>query len=134
MTFYTKFHSPDLTMLHIKFGFNWPSGFRDVLNIMVIYIYIALGQGQTTHRGQIYFHKHKSSVHLHTPSKFPPHLITFFPFVHTCDISRSRRVFPILGFLTRLSPAQPSRPQISRFQYLPILIFRQCSIFNIAVI
>ena len=53
---------------------------------------------------------------------------------HTCDISRSRRVFPILGFLTRLSPDEPSRAQISRFQYLPIPIFRQCSIFNFAVI
>ena len=25
LTFYTKFHPPYLTMLHIKFGFNWPS-------------------------------------------------------------------------------------------------------------
>ena len=29
LTFYTKFHSPFLTMLHIKFDFNWPSGFRE---------------------------------------------------------------------------------------------------------
>ena len=33
----------------MKFGFDWPSCFReDVLNIMVIYMYIAPGQGQTT--------------------------------------------------------------------------------------
>ena len=54
--------------------------------------------------------------------------------MHTCDISRSRRVFPILGFPTRLSHDEPSRAQISRFQHLPIPIFRQCSIFNFAVI
>ena len=29
LTFYTKFHSPYLIMLHIKFGFNWPNGFRE---------------------------------------------------------------------------------------------------------
>ena len=31
--------------LHIKFSFDWISGFSE---IMVIYMYIALGQGQTT--------------------------------------------------------------------------------------
>ena len=31
LTFYVNFHSPFLlTMLHIKFGFNWPSSFREV--------------------------------------------------------------------------------------------------------
>ena len=30
LTFYTNFHSLFLTMLHIKFGFNWQSGFREV--------------------------------------------------------------------------------------------------------
>ena len=29
LTFYITFHSLYLTMLHIKFGFNWPSGFRE---------------------------------------------------------------------------------------------------------
>ena len=28
LTIYTNFHCPFLTMLHIKFGFDWPSGFR----------------------------------------------------------------------------------------------------------
>ena len=30
MTIYANFHSLFLRMLHIKFGFDWPSGFRDV--------------------------------------------------------------------------------------------------------
>ena len=30
LTFYINFHSPFLTMLNIKFGFNWPSGFREI--------------------------------------------------------------------------------------------------------
>ena len=47
--------------------------FQRCLNNMVIYMYIALGQRQTTPWGQfIFFHKHKFSVHLHTPSKSPP--------------------------------------------------------------
>ena len=29
LTHYTNFHSLFLRMLHIKFGFDWPSGFRD---------------------------------------------------------------------------------------------------------
>ena len=28
LTIYTSFHSPFLTVFHIKFGFNWLSGFR----------------------------------------------------------------------------------------------------------
>ena len=28
LTIYINFHSPFLMMLHIKFGFDWPSGFR----------------------------------------------------------------------------------------------------------
>ena len=28
-TIYINFYCPFLTMLHIKFGFDWPSGFRD---------------------------------------------------------------------------------------------------------
>ena len=39
----------------MKFGTDWPSGFRgDVRKIMVMYMYIALGQGQTTPWGQIF--------------------------------------------------------------------------------
>ena len=40
------------------------------VNIMVIHMYIAPGQGQTTLWASKYFHKHKSSVHLLIPSKF----------------------------------------------------------------
>ena len=29
LTIYTNFHSSFLRMLHIKFGFDWPSGFRE---------------------------------------------------------------------------------------------------------
>ena len=29
LTIYTNFHSLFLRMLHIKFGFDWPSGFRE---------------------------------------------------------------------------------------------------------
>ena len=38
----------------MKFGIDWPSGFREenVLKIMVIYMYIAPGQGHTTPVGQ----------------------------------------------------------------------------------
>ena len=56
LTIYTNFHFPFLTMLHIKFGFDWPSSFREeCLNIMIIYMYIAPGQGQTTPWGQNIF-------------------------------------------------------------------------------
>ena len=43
-------------MLFIKFGFDWPSGFRggevSIYYFMKIYMYIASGQGQTTPRGK----------------------------------------------------------------------------------
>ena len=29
LTSYTNFHFPFITMLHIKFGFDWTSGFRE---------------------------------------------------------------------------------------------------------
>ena len=29
LAIYTSFHSPLLSMLHIKFDFDWPSGFRE---------------------------------------------------------------------------------------------------------
>ena len=47
LTIYINFHCPFLTILRIKFGFDWPSGVR-ADDIMVMYMYIALGQGQTT--------------------------------------------------------------------------------------
>ena len=41
----------------MTFGIDWPSGFkrRRYLIIMVIYMYIATGQGQTTPLGQFVF-------------------------------------------------------------------------------
>ena len=33
LTFYTNFHSLFLRMLHKKFGFDWPSGFREDVSI-----------------------------------------------------------------------------------------------------
>ena len=50
LTNYTNFHSLFLRILHIKFGFDLSKRFqrRRCLNIMVIHMYIALGQGQTT--------------------------------------------------------------------------------------
>ena len=44
---YIHIDYPFLLMLHIKFGFDWLSGFRGdgCLNITVIYMYIALGGG-----------------------------------------------------------------------------------------
>ena len=41
-------------MLHIKFGFDWPSGFRR-LNIMEIYMYIAPGCGAHEPLGSNFF-------------------------------------------------------------------------------
>ena len=48
---YINVHCPFLMILHIKFGFDWPSGFIAeyvCIFIMVMYMYIALGQGQRT--------------------------------------------------------------------------------------
>ena len=40
----------------MKFGFNWPNGFREKKSeIVVIYIHSALAQGQTAPWGQIFF-------------------------------------------------------------------------------
>ena len=58
LAIYINFNSPFLTMLHIKFGFDWPNNFRE------------------------HFYKHESSVHLHTNSKFPPpfdYILPIFP-------------------------------------------------------
>ena len=48
LTIYANVHSLFLRMLHIKFGFDWPSGFREDVCIMWSYTFIAPGQGQTT--------------------------------------------------------------------------------------
>ena len=50
-TIYIYFLSAFPRRLHIKFGFDGPSGFREKsLKLVVIYLYIAPGQGQTTPR------------------------------------------------------------------------------------
>ena len=38
LTIYTNFHSPFLTVFHIKFGFDWPSGFR-VEDVSILWSY-----------------------------------------------------------------------------------------------
>ena len=50
LTSYINFHFLFLWTLHKKFGFDWLSRFLEkaFLNIMVIFMYIAPGQGQTT--------------------------------------------------------------------------------------
>ena len=64
----------------MKFGVNWPSDLRlreeESLKIMFIYMYIALGQGQTTPR-EVLLHKHNYSG-----CKFSPQ---FSPFKHRGD-------------------------------------------------
>ena len=67
-------------MLHMKFGFDQNLAlignavsekmFEYYGHIHVIYMYIASGTDKTL--GTKCFHKHKSSVHLHTHSKSPP--------------------------------------------------------------
>ena len=82
MTWIIFIHFPShfLRMLHIKFGSDPPSRFRedDYGNIHVS----SPGAGADKTLGTKFFHKHKSSVHLPTPIKFSPLLITFtnFPF------------------------------------------------------
>ena len=78
LTFYIKFHSPYLMMLHIKFGFNWLSGFREDVSYYG-HIHVYNPGARTDNRMGSCFHNYKPSVHLHTPSK-SPHLITFYLF------------------------------------------------------
>ena len=68
LTIYTKFHSLFLRMLHIKFGFDWPSGFREE-DVCHTHVY-SPGAGADNPLGPKYFHNHKPSVHLLIPSKF----------------------------------------------------------------
>ena len=73
LTIYINFHSPFLIILNKMFGFDWPSSFieKRSLNIMVIYMYIAPGRGQTCPWGP-FFQNHKYSVHLPISIKFFP--------------------------------------------------------------
>ena len=56
-TIYIDFLSPFPRRLHIKFGFDWPSGLREKrsLKMVVIYMYIAPGQRQTTPLESMFF-------------------------------------------------------------------------------
>ena len=67
LTVYANFHSLFLRMLHIKFGFDWPSSFREDYGHIHVY---SPGAGPDNPLGPKYFHKHNSSVHLLIPSKF----------------------------------------------------------------
>ena len=40
LTIYTSFHSPFLKMLHLKFDFDWPSGFREEKTMFEYYGHI----------------------------------------------------------------------------------------------
>ena len=52
LTIYINFLSPFPRMLHMKFGFDWPCGFRgEDVSLLWKYMYIAPGQGQTTPQG-----------------------------------------------------------------------------------
>ena len=83
VTFYTKFHSPFLTMLHIKFGFiliGRAVSEKMFENYGQIHVY-SPGAGADNPLVSFFFHKYKSSVHLHTPSNFPPfnYILLIFP-------------------------------------------------------
>ena len=71
MTIYENFFSLFLRMLNIKFGFDWPSGLRDV---RIFWSFTCIqyrpGAGADNCLGLIYYHMHKFSVHLLIPSKF----------------------------------------------------------------
>ena len=57
-------------MLHIKFGFDWPSVSEKMFEYYGhIHVY-STGAGADNPLGPKYFHKHKSSIHLLIPSKF----------------------------------------------------------------
>ena len=66
----------------MKFGFDWPSGFRRRLIIMVMYMHIVPGQGHSDNLlGSKSFHKHKSFVNLIICCKIYPlnDFVTVFP-------------------------------------------------------
>ena len=54
LTIYINFHCIFLTILHMKFGFDWPSGFRADEYYGHVHVY-STGQGQTTPWGQFFF-------------------------------------------------------------------------------
>ena len=75
----------DNTILHIKYGFEWPSGFRgeDVLNIMEIYMYIEPGWGHMSPWGPFFS---ESLIFSHTAHFLQdiPFKWHFKSFPHSC--------------------------------------------------
>ena len=65
MTIYINFHCPFSTILHIKFGFDWPSGFRavDICILWSCRVY-SPGAGADNPLGTFFFYKHKYSVYI----------------------------------------------------------------------
>ena len=71
LTIYATFHSPFLILLHIKFGFDWPSSFRKKMFEYFGHKHVySPGAGADNPIGPKYFHEHKSSVQFLIPSKF----------------------------------------------------------------
>ena len=58
----------------MKFGFDWPSSFRRCLKIMVIYMYLAPGQGQANPWGIFFINTIIQSIKSFTANF--PHQIT----------------------------------------------------------
>ena len=70
--FFLQFFNPLPNNAPHKFGFNWPSVFREkCLNIMVIYV-CSPRTGAHNPKGSFFFFINNFSVHLHTTSKFRP--------------------------------------------------------------
>ena len=79
LTININFHCPFLTILRIKFGFDWPSGFRAD---DVCILWSCPGVGADNPRvGTKFIHKHKCCAHLPISCKFCPsnHIKTIFP-------------------------------------------------------
>ena len=81
LTIYINFYSPFLTMLHIKFGFDWPIVSEMMFKYYgYIHVYSPKAGADNT-LGTKCFHKHKYSDHLPISCKFCPsnYIFTIFP-------------------------------------------------------
>ena len=73
-------------MRHTKFGFDWPSGFREEKKMFEYYGHTHVyspGAGADNSLGPKYFHKHEYSVHLLILSKFFATKLHFPIFSHS---------------------------------------------------
>ena len=80
MTIYINFHSPFLTMLHIKFGFDWPSSFRE--DVWILWSYTCLNPkrwGRQPPEDIFSININLLSICI-LPASFPPFIITFYWF------------------------------------------------------